>query len=115
MQFPQFVFVELSRLLRCQFLLPVFVGLLDALNTVTTNFQNFLEDLIHDFDGSADKNFLGCSCPDLEESTVDFVDGYPFNSLLGVVYFSQFAFDFFLVKICDGCLVGEQFLQDGTC
>jgi hypothetical protein len=50
----------------------------------------------------------------LEKSTINFIDGDAFNRLFGIVNFSQLGLNLLLIKVCDGGLIGEQLLEDGT-
>lgn len=114
-QFFQLVFVELRWLFGSQSFLPFFVRLLDALDAVTADLQDFLQDFVHDFYGSVDEDFLGCAGTNLEEPTVDLINRNSLNGLLGIVNLSQFRLNFFLIEVSNCSLVREQFFENRAC
>lgn len=106
-QFFELVFVELRWLFGRQSLLPLLVGLLDALDAVTADLQDLLQDFVHDFNGPANEDFLSCAGAHLEKPAVDLVNRNPFDGLLGVVDLSQLGLNFLLIEVGNGSLVGE--------
>lgn len=114
-QLLQLLLIEEARFLGHEFLLPVLVVLLYGLDALTAYFEDLLQYLVKDFDRLGDKCLLGHFSPDLEEPTVDLVDGQFLDGLFGVVNFCQLAFDLVPVQegYGDAALGGrEEFLED---